>query len=235
LSNIAIARIPPVNFMSRIASAVLLVVAHSVACAPNPPVATPPVEREVLGHTIISNRLPAADLTFGDDFRYVGGQVVNLYGNADAEQHVFVKGASSGPVEGFYWVQFEHFLPTNSYTYDYRPDRTTDLGGVQFIYDVKAFTDFGVTASDPRSDNGGVAALLARHNLALPKRAARVRMFHLPTADRRAELMIIYGEGLPENSPIPTGADGIPLDTASAEAAKIILGHARQGLTIRKH
>jgi hypothetical protein len=60
-------------------------------------------------------------------------------------------------------------------------------------------------------------------------------MFHLPTADRRAELMIIYGEELPANSPIPTGADGIPLDSASAEAAKIILGHARQGLTIRKH
>jgi hypothetical protein len=62
-----------------------------------------------------------------------------------------------------------------------------------------------------------------------------VRMFHLPTADRRAELMIIYGEALPGNSPIPTGADGIPLDAANADAAKMILDHARQGLTIRKH
>jgi hypothetical protein len=223
------------NFMSRFASSVFLVVAHSIACAQNPAVTTPPVEREVRGHTIISNRLPAADLTFGDDFRYVGGQVVNLYGNADAEQHVFVKGPSTGPVEGFYWVQFEHFLPTNAYTYDYRPVRTADIGGLQFIYDVKAFTDYGATATDPRSDNAAVVALLASHNLALPKRAARVRMFHLPTADRRAELMIIYGEALPENSPIPTGADGIPLDSASADAAKSILGHARQGLTIGKH
>jgi hypothetical protein len=221
--------------MSRFASSIFLVVAHSIACAQNPAVTTPPVEREVRGHTIISNRLPAADLTFGNDFRYVGSQVVNLYGNADAEQHVFVKGPSNGPVEGFYWVQFEHFLPTNAYTYDYRPVRTADIGGLQFIYDVKAFTDYGATATDPRSDNAAVVALLARHNLALPKRAARVRMFHLPSADRRAELMIIYGEALPESSPIPVGADGIPLDSASAEAAKQILDHARQGLTIRKH
>jgi hypothetical protein len=233
--NFVISRFPPVISMCRIASAVFLVVAPSVACAQNPAVATPPVEREVRGHTIISNRLPAADLTFGADFRYVGSQVVRLYGNADAEQHVFVKGASSGAVERFYWVQFEHFLPSNSYTYDYRPDRTTDLGGVQFIYDVKAFTNYGVTASNPRSDNAAVSALLASHNLALPRRVARVRMFHLPTTDRRAELMIIYGEALPGNSPIPTGPDGIPLDSASADAAKTILAHARQGLTIRKH
>lgn len=221
--------------MTRLAPFVFLVVAHSIAGAQNPAVTTPRVEREVRGNTIISNRLPAADLTFGDDFRYVGSQVVNLYGNADAEQHVFVKGRTSGPVEGFYWVQFEQFLPTNSYTYDYRAVRTADIGGLQFIYDVKAFTNYGVTATDPRSDNAAVKALLARHNLAFPTRAARVRMFHLPTADRRAELMIIYGEALPENSPIPTGADGVPLDSASVDAARIILGRARQGLTIRKH
>jgi len=28
-------------------------------------------------------------------------------------------------------------------------------------------------------------------------------MFHLPTNDRRTELMIIYGEALPKNSEVP--------------------------------
>src|SRR4051812_2554576 len=100
----------------------LLLVAQSLACAQNPSRATPPVEREVRGQTIISNRLPAADLIFGNDFRYVGSQVVNLGGTADAEQHVFVNGASSGPVERFYWVQYERYLPSNSDTYNYRPE-----------------------------------------------------------------------------------------------------------------
>src|SRR4051812_35417198 len=94
-----------------------------VACAQNPAPPTPPVEREVKRQTIVSNQLPAADLTFADDFRYVGSQVVNLYGTAFAEQHLFVTGPGSGPVDRFYWVQFEHYLPTNSHTYNYRPER----------------------------------------------------------------------------------------------------------------
>jgi hypothetical protein len=60
-------------------------------------------------------------------------------------------------------------------------------------------------------------------------------MFHLPTDDRRTELMIIYGESLPESSKVPTGPDGIALDDAHPDAAKFILDHARQGLRIRKH
>jgi hypothetical protein len=219
--------------MRRVPSAIIGVLACSVANAQNP-AATGPVEREVRGHTLVSKRMPAAELTFGGDFRYVGGQVVNLYGNADAEQHVFVSGPTTGPVDGFFWVQFEHFLPTNTYTYDYRPVRTADIGGMQFIYDVKAFTDYHVTTSDPRSDGAAVAALLARHNLALPIRAARVRMFHLPTPDRRTELMIIYGEALTPNSTVPTGADGVPLDSAFADAARTMLDHVRAMLTIRK-
>jgi hypothetical protein len=143
-------------------------------------VSVPPVQRHVQGQTITSNELPAADLTFGKDFRYVGGQVVNLYGNADAEQHLFVKAAASGPVQSFYWVQFEHFLPSNKCTYDYKSDRTTDLGGLQFIYDVKSFLGYDAALqSDPRSDGAAVTSLLAQHSLAFPKRAARVRMFHL--------------------------------------------------------
>jgi hypothetical protein len=196
----------------------------------------PPVQRQVQGQTMISNELPAADLTFDKDFRYVGGQVVNLYGNADAEQHLFVKGAASGPVQGFYWVQFEHFLPTNAMTYDYKLSGTTDIGGLSFVYDVKSWLDYAaMQEEDPHSDGAAIARLLAQHNLAFPKRAARVRMFHLPAPDRRTELMIIYGESLPEDSKIPVAQKGVLLDDASPEAAKTLLDHARHGLTIRKH
>ena len=68
------------------------------------------LQRQVKGQTITSNEFPAAKLTFGKDFRYVGGQVVNLFGNADAEQHLFVNAKNGGVVQRFYWVQFEAFL-----------------------------------------------------------------------------------------------------------------------------
>ena len=193
------------------------------------------LEREVQGQTITSKELPAAELTFGKNFQYLGGQVVNLYGNADAEQHLFVSGASSGMVRSFYWVQFEHFLPTNKMTYDYALTRTTDIGGLQFIYDVKSFPNYeAVQTDDPASDGAAIAKLLAQHNLSFPKRAARVRMFHLPTADRRTELMIIYGEALGRSSKVPVSKDGVALDAAAPDAAKILLEHAQEDLRIQK-
>ena len=212
----------------------LPIVFWTVACAQKAATGTSPVEREVKGQTIISNSSPAADLTFAKDFRYVGSQVINLYGSAEAEQHVFVAGPP-GQVERIYWVQFEHYLPTNNHTYNYRPERTTDIGGLQFIYDVQAFSDYSGAVQDPRSDGGAIVALLAKHNLARPARVARVRMFHLPSADRRSELMIIYGEALPPQSTVPASADGVSLDSESPADARMLLDHARQSLTIRRH
>ena len=220
--------------MRRLISA-MMTVPWAVACAQNnASTATSPVERQVRGQTIISDSLPAADLTFADDFHYLGSQVVNLYGVADAEQHVFVAGPP-GKVERIYWIQFEHYLPTNSHTYFYSPERTVDIGGLQFIYDVQSIRDYSAVELDPRSDAAAVVGLLAKHNLPRPTRVARVRMLHLPSADRRSELMIIYGEGLPPDSKIPAAPEGTALDTEDPAAAKLILQHALQGMTIRRH
>ena len=190
--------------------------------------------REVRGQTIISNEFPKADLTVGKDFHYVGGQRVNLYGNADAEQHILVKVGNDGVVERFYWLQFEHFVPTNTYTYDYHLSGTTDIGGLSFVYDVKSWPNYAKNnAEDPGSDGEAITRLLADHNLAFPKRAARVRMFHLPTQDHRTELMIIYGEALPEGSQIPVREGGVVLDKEAPAAARAFLESARRDLTIR--
>jgi len=190
--------------------------------------------RAVQGQTIISNELPRADLTFGKDFHYVGGQRVNLYGMAEAEQHLFVEAGVSGVVNRFYWVQFEHRLPKDKHTYNYRGGET-DIGGLRFIYDVKSWPDYAANQlEDPASDGAAIARLLGQHNLVFPKRAVRVRMFHLPTWDRRAELMIIYGEALPEDSTVPVREGGVVLDDEAPAAAKMFLEDARRDLTVLK-
>jgi len=206
----------------------------SVGLAQEAPVAGVPQLREVRGQTIFSKELPAADLTFGKDFHYVGGHRLNLYGNADAEQHLFVKAGNSGMIERFYWVQFEHFLPTNTYTYDYKLSGTMQIGDLPFVYDVKSWLDYATSnAEDPASDGAGITRLAAQQNLAFPKRAARVRMFHLPSSDRRAELMIIYGEALPVDSLVPVRKEGVELDKEAPDAAKVFVENARRDLSIR--
>lgn len=217
------------NAIRAILSAVLFT---ALALAQNP--SSPPLQRQVHAQTIISNELPAADITVDRDFRYVGAQVVNLYGNADAEQHLFVKGPDSGPVQAFCWVQFEHFLPTNKMTYDYKSDRSTNLGGLAFLYNVKSFPDYaGMQAEDPRSDGAAIARLLAQHGLVFPKRAVRVRLIHLPTPDHRTELMIIYGEAVPEDSTIPIRTEGLRLDDAFPEVSNTLLERARRSFFLR--
>lgn len=213
---------------------ILLTFSCTIGCAQNSATRTPGVEREVRGHTIVSDTLPAVDITISDDFRYVGSQTINIYGTADAEQHIFVAGAP-GKVDRLYWVQFEHYLPSNNHSYDYKPERTTDIGGLQFIYDVGSISDYAGAPRDPRSDGAAVIALLEKHNLTLPARAVRVRMFHLPNADRRSELMIIYGEALPPESRTPVSAEGTSLDTESPAEAKIFLERAVRGVTVRRH
>jgi hypothetical protein len=126
--------------LNKIVVSALGVIFSSFVLAQNSPtMATPPVQRNVHGQTIVSEELPAAELTFSNDFRYIGGQSVNLYGNAEAEQHLFVAAGRGDAVQRFYWLPFEHFLPSNNRTYDYEPTRTTDIGGLTFILRRKEF------------------------------------------------------------------------------------------------
>lgn len=218
------------RFISIVVLATLTMLAHAQGPAP---LIDGPL-RAVRGQTIISNELPKADLTFARDFHYVAGQRVNLYGVADAEQHIFVVPGKSSVVEKFYWVQFEHRMPTDKGAYDYHLNGTTDIGGLSFVYDIKSWPDYAANeVEDPASDSAAVARLLAQHSLAFPKRTARVRMFHLPTPDRRSELMIIYGEALPDNSTVPVREGGVVLDKESPASAQMFLEHARKDLTIR--
>src|SRR3984893_19483118 len=88
-----------------------------------------------------------------------------------AEQHLFVKAGNDGTLKRFYMVQFEHFFPTNKYTYDYPASRNTDVGGLQFIYDVKSWPDYAaMQIEDPASDGAAFSRLLAQHHLAFPNK-----------------------------------------------------------------
>jgi hypothetical protein len=191
--------------------------------------------RAVHDNTIVSSELPKADLTFGSAFRYMGGQQVNLYGVADAEQHLFVKPRKESVViDAFYWVQFEHRLPSDTNTYNYSSDHTTDIGGLNFVYDVKSWPDYAtMQLDDPKSDSAAITRLLEESKLKFPSRTARIRMFHLPTPDRRTELMIIYGEALPEDSSVPVRKEGVDLMKEDPAFAKKLLDDLKTQLTIQ--
>lgn len=218
--------------LKAIAAAGLLLSAGAFAQAFDTATAGP--ERRVEGQTIVSQALPKATVKIATPFQFVGTQQVNLYGNAQAEQYLFVKVGRHGIVDRFFWIQFEHFLPTNKLTYSYDSKRAAQIGNLPFVYDVRSWPNYAtVHASYPASDGAAIERLLAKHDLSLPERAVQVRMFHLPSADHRAELMIIYGEALSPHSSVPVREGGVDLDVESAASAQKFLDHARHGLIIQ--
>ena len=193
------------------------------------------LQHAVNGQTIAWAQELQATLEFGKEFKYVGGQRFTLYGVADAEQHFFAETAQDGTVKKFYWIQFEHYLPSNSHKYDYKAERTTEIGGLRFIHDSAGFSDYSVATGNPDSDGAKARGLFAKKGLSFPKKMARIRLVHLPGADLRSELMIIYGESLAADSKVPVSEDGTALDEQSPESAKMILQHATEGLTITRN
>jgi hypothetical protein len=102
------------------------------------------------------------------------------------------------------------------------------------VYDVKSWPDFdSELRADPASDGAAVSGLLAESKLKFPDRTARVRMFHLPTPDRRTELMIIYGEALPESSSVPVRKEGVDLMKEDRAFAQKLLDDLKGQLTIQ--
>jgi hypothetical protein len=190
--------------------------------------------RHVRGRTIVSEESPKVELSVRQGYRFIGTQQVNLYGLAEAEQYVFARQGRDNTVESFYWIQFEHFLPSNDRTYNYASKNTTQIGDLHFVYNVGSWPDYlAEMAGNPASDGAAIERLFKERYLSFPHRAAHVRMFHSPSADHRSELMIIYGEALPQDSAVPVRKEGVDLDTESPGSAQLLLEHARQGLIVQ--
>jgi hypothetical protein len=189
--------------------------------------------RHVKGRTVFSEQSPKVELSVRKGYRFIGTQQVNLYGIAEAQQYVFAKPGRDSTVESFYWIQFEHFLPSNNRTYNYGSKKTTQIGDLHFVYNAGSWPDYPAEiAGNPASDGAAIEPLLEKRHLSFPHKAAHVRMFYSPSPDHRSELMIIYGEALPQNSAIPVRKEGVDLDAESPDSAQVLLERARQGLVI---
>ena len=119
---------------------VLMLVVATFACGSDGTSAN--AVRHIRGTTIFSNDSPRAELSVRKGYRFIGTQQINLYGVAEADQYLFAKQGHNNTVESFYWIQFEHFLPTNDKTYNYTQKHTTQIGNLHFVYNVASWPDY---------------------------------------------------------------------------------------------
>jgi hypothetical protein len=164
-------------------------------------------------------------IEFDGAYEYVGGQRWDLLGIADAEQHLFVRPGS------LYWVQFERFLPGSEGAYGYSADWVTDIGGLDFICDARAYAGYDALNRDPESDGACAQRLLEGRGYAFPEAAVRLRAIHLPAADRRRELMIIHAQRV-DAAALPAGSEEGLLLQEDSELAKKAFRTMVSGMTI---
>ncbi len=171
--------------------------------------------RTAKGNTLSSPELPKLKLRFDDDFKYAGGQSFILYNVARAEQHFYVDADQDGKVSRLYWVQFEGYLPSNTYAYDYDSPKKVTIGGLEFFADVYARK---VDPKEGRPDSDGNKArefLLSKGYKVAGDEVMMQRLVNMVTPDNRTELMIIYLEVL-----TPTGLTAADLNKGGKAESK---------------
>ena len=152
--------------------------------------------RPVKGRTLKSDSLPAVDLEFGKDFKYVGGHKFVLYDVANAEQHFFVDADKDGRIKRMYWVQFEGYLPSNDHTYNYKGTKQVNIGGLDFIADAWA-RNIKLNPGRPDGDGAKGRAFLESKGYKLASdETLTQRLLHFIGEKKRDELMVIYLEDL---------------------------------------
>jgi hypothetical protein len=174
--------------------------------------------RCVIEGRVLRSPDPTLQLEVAAPFTYIGGQRFILREIADAEQHLFVDADGERRIRRLYWVQFEMYLPESPGQYSYDDDESTTLSGLPVRAHVRRYID----PPAPDSDRRRVHDLLAREGYSLPEPATRVRFVHLPTPDRRQEVMIIYVEPAP-------GAAAL-----TSEESAAIMRRAEAGLSVRR-
>ncbi|GEM_PF-276991 len=152
--------------------------------------------RRVEGQILTSTAQPAVRLQFDNKFKYIGNQSFILYDNARVEQHFFVDADGQGRIKRLYWVQFEGYLPNNTETYNYKVNKTVNLGGLDFIADAYA-RNIKDSSGRPGSDGSRARAFLESNGYRMASDdIISQRLVHLPDESKRNELMIIYTEDL---------------------------------------
>jgi hypothetical protein len=144
---------------------------------------------------IVSADLPPLKLKVADEIGYVGRLQINLYGLADADIFVFAEAGEERKFKRLIIVQFEGYLDTNTYTYNYAMQGNVVLGEHEYMYD-----DYVAHSADieqrPDSDGAQVMKLLRENGYERPDDTIRRRYVRLLGEDRRKEILIIYMEDL---------------------------------------
>ena len=176
--------------------------------------------RRVTGNTLVSDRMPAIEVTVAEAFTYVGDLRFVLGEVAQVEAFLFIA-QRRGAVSQLVVVQFEGYLDGQEGSYDYPSTRLVTLD--RHPYQADTFIQSLTPRPPPASDVGRLIALLEERGYALPPAVLVQRFVRVLGAAKRAELLISVVEPLDDADLIAAVARAgqpVPAPSGLARAAE---------------
>lgn len=155
-------------------------------------------ERGVENNIIFSADMPRIRIRVSDTFEYVGRLDYILSNVAHVTSFHFVEADAQKRIQRSFMVQFEGYLPDNTYSYNYPSQERVRLGDHEYIYDVMAADMVAAAESRPGSDMEHNQQLLIEkgYQIDILRTAVRERYVRLLGDAQRDEILFIYTEDL---------------------------------------
>lgn len=167
------------------------------------------LDRQFSGNVLTSPADPGLRISIDPSLQYIGGQKFTLYGVAAVEQHVFGRKWPDGSPRSVVLFQFESVLPGIDWKYDYSGARyRSAIDGFDFFTDIEPGRVWWLFPNGkPGTDGYRAKSLAGDAGFAVPEDYIWHRSVHIPNADARSELLIIWQEDL---SPTGMTRDDFP-------------------------
>lgn len=154
-------------------------------------------ERSVQENVVYSSEMPRIWIRVSPDFRCVGSLKFILKNAAWVEIYYFAE-AEGAHLKRTFHVQFEGYLPDNTYTYHYPSAERIRLGDNDYIFDAVFWNPTEYVKEHPDTDVAQGNQLLedSGYNVESMKDVMRERYVRLLDDAKRTEILLIYAENL---------------------------------------
>lgn len=170
-------------------------------------------ERTVVDHTIISPAIPKIKIRVADDLQYLGKFDFDIIANSDeyplemigkvvasGERMVFAVVDEDQAVEKLFIVQFEGFLSSNDFIYNYDFSQADFMGNNKYRHNTWYYDAMQSARENPQGEGAKTHFFLAQKGLRVADHWMMSRFVGLASADRKNEIIIFYQEMLEKST-----------------------------------
>ncbi len=171
------------------------------------------IVRSVTNNVLTSDSLPKIKIKVDKEFKYIGKFDFEIIASSDeypddmigkpvatGERLVFALADEENRIEKLFIVQFEGFLSTNDFMYNYNFDNADFIGKNKYRHNTWYYDGKVSIKENPLGEWAKTESFLKEKNLVLEDHLMMSRFVGLASEDRKNEVIIFYHEMLKKST-----------------------------------